>query len=168
MQTMLHRFDDYFTDKIQAWPTWLHPLMRAASFVGYPAVTLGAIAGSFFVVGWVVGNAQYVIAAGIIAITHAISSILKKLVGRQRPATYITKRWHMKTHSFPSGHACGSVVAYGAIAVIVGAPAIAAFVVVLVSLIGISRIYLGAHYPSDVVAGWLIGILGLMWLAAWV
>ena len=164
---MLHRFDDYFTDKIQAWPTWLQPLMRVASFIGYPAITLGVIAGSFFVVGWLVGNAQYIVMAVIIAVTHAISSILKKLVGRQRPATYITKRWHMKTHSFPSGHACGSAVAYGTIAAITGSPVIAIVVTVLVLLIGISRIYLGAHYPSDVVAGWLIGLLGLVWLITW-
>jgi undecaprenyl-diphosphatase len=73
----------------------------------------------------------------------------------------------MKTHSFPSGHACGSAVAYGAIAAVTGSPVIAIVVTVLVLLIGISRIYLGAHYPSDVVAGWLIGILGLMWLITW-
>jgi membrane-associated phospholipid phosphatase len=74
------------------------------------------------------------------------------------------------TASFPSGHAMGSFVSYGLVAylLLLGLPLgkkwryIACALVLLVVLIGCSRIYLGAHYFSDVVGGYLVGSA---WLA---
>ena len=73
-------------------------------------------------------------------------------------------------YSFPSGHALGSLVCLGVIAASV-APALPPLARrylwsvggVLVVLVGVSRVELGVHYPSDVLAGWL---LGAAWLAA--
>jgi undecaprenyl-diphosphatase len=73
--------------------------------------------------------------------------------------------------SFPSGHAMGSLVAYGMLAYLLvrdpkGRPprmAIVAGAVTLVLLIGLSRMYLGVHYFSDVVGGYAAG---MVWLAA--
>jgi membrane-associated phospholipid phosphatase len=73
------------------------------------------------------------------------------------------------TFAFPSGHALVSTAVYGAVAIVVlrrlcGAASRAAVIagtVLLVALIGFSRIYLGAHYASDVLAGMS---LGLAWL----
>ena len=69
-------------------------------------------------------------------------------------------------YSFPSGHALNSTVTYGLIALLVwrsGLPrwirvTTAVILAVLIGLIGLSRIALGAHYPSDVVGGWLAGL----------
>ncbi|WP_319460883.1 phosphatase PAP2 family protein [Micromonospora sp. RTP1Z1] len=92
---------------------------------------------------------------------------LKALVGRLRPVVDVPIT-HAPGNSFPSGHALGSFVAYGAL-LLVFLPAMSprwrkpaiAIVAVLVALIGLTRIALGVHFVSDVIAGWL---LGAMWL----
>ncbi|MEQ7872476.1 phosphatase PAP2 family protein [Sphingomonas sp. ASV193] len=88
--------------------------------------------------------------------------ILKRIVNRPRPqfdphpvATY--------SQSFPSAHAANSMTALLLVALLVVAPskrgpAVVAAVATSL-LIGLSRIYLGVHWPSDVLAGWAIGIL---------
>lgn len=69
------------------------------------------------------------------------------------------------TASFPSGHAMMAAVSYGTVAFLVGrmAPGRVRWITwagaaLLVVLVGVSRLYIGVHYPSDVVAGWLGGI----------
>ena len=66
------------------------------------------------------------------------------------------------SYSFPSGHALGSLCFYGILAAILAGRArgrgaefcIWVATVLLVGMIGLSRIYLGVHYPSDVIAGY--------------
>ena len=68
-------------------------------------------------------------------------------------------------YSFPSGHAMNSFIFYASVSYLVYHftrkkwPTIVAFGVsgILVSLVGLSRIYLGVHYPSDVIAGFIAG-----------
>ncbi len=64
--------------------------------------------------------------------------------------------------SFPSGHAQLAMVFWGFIAYLKAKPRyyIAALLIILV--VGFSRIYLGVHYPTDVIAGWAIGFLSLL------
>lgn len=93
-----------------------------------------------------------------------ISSVSKQVVDRARPpeALWLMRAWGP---SFPSGHATQSVACYTALAIIAcvllrstrrrGAVVAAAVAVGL--LIGLSRIYLGVHWVSDVVAGWSVG-----------
>ena len=68
--------------------------------------------------------------------------------------------------SFPSAHASDTAAA---VAVVTwAAPPVAPLAIALAVLVGISRVYLGAHYPSDVVAGWVLGAaIGalLIWIA---
>ncbi|SCF38045.1 phosphatase PAP2 family protein [Micromonospora mirobrigensis] len=93
---------------------------------------------------------------------------LKALVGRLRPVVDVPVA-SAPGNSFPSGHALGSFVAYGAL-LLVFLPAMAprwrrpaiAIVAVLVALVGLTRVALGVHFVSDVLAGWLLGAL---WLA---
>lgn len=74
----------------------------------------------------------------------------------------------LETYSFPSGHAASSVVIFGLIALIAWhllpqpyASIAVGLLVALIVLIGISRVYLGAHYATDVLVGWLVGAVGL-------
>lgn len=97
-----------------------------------------------------------------------LNPIVKELVARLRPVVetpvYSTDGW-----SFPSGHAMGSLVCYGGV-LLVFAPtlpagprrAVAVFAVLIVAAVGLSRIALGAHYLTDVLAGWLLGSLWLV------
>jgi len=57
--------------------------------------------------------------------------------------------------SFPSTHASDTAAA--AVVLSWGAPALTPLAVVLTLLVGVSRVYLGVHYPSDVLAGWVLG-----------
>ncbi|MFP4148952.1 MAG: phosphatase PAP2 family protein [Nitriliruptoraceae bacterium] len=110
--------------------------------------------------------ALYIAVTGLGAIV--LTTGVKALVDRARPtvdAVLLTT----PDASFPSGHALGSVVAYGVL-LLVFLPAVPprwrrvveVGVLVLVVLIGASRVALGVHFPSDVVGGWA---LGAVWLA---
>jgi membrane-associated phospholipid phosphatase len=71
------------------------------------------------------------------------------------------------TFSFPSGHAVGSIVVYGFIAYILAKELqqykayIYAIASTIIISIGLSRLYLGMHYPTDIIAGYGVGILWL-------
>lgn len=106
-------------------------------------------------------------------ITIAISSLvlmllLKQLFQRKRPLSPLLKA--AKGLSFPSGHAIMAVTFYGLLVYILQhtidinwLKSLATFLlIVLVLLIGFSRIYLRVHYASDVLGGFIIGLLWLM------
>ncbi len=92
---------------------------------------------------------------------------LKDIVMRARPGGLIPAI-RETGFSFPSGHATGSMAFYGFVAFLLCrwypryAKAIIATTTALVLMIGFSRLYLGVHFPSDVIAGYLLSIL---WLA---
>ena len=107
----------------------------------------------------------------------ALNNLLKLLFARERPQL-ISSRPRVFTTSFPSGHATVSAIAYLTIGALLSraAPSTAvsdylmAIAVVLTVLIGFSRIYLGVHYPTDILAGWCIGAVWALccWaLMAW-
>ncbi len=96
-----------------------------------------------------------------LAISHAPVALVKKYVPRQRPYLLIEHAKYpvnaLKDHSFPSGHttAIFSII----IPFILLEPTSIAFLFPLACLVGISRIFLGLHYPSDVLAGFVLGSL---------
>jgi undecaprenyl-diphosphatase len=100
---------------------------------------------------------------------------LKTLFGRERPDV-VPRLQRVNTKSFPSGHALIATAAYctlGAVAAnLLRERRLKLYVMsiaVMVSiLVGLSRVYLGVHYPSDVLAGWTVGFLWalLCWVTA--
>ena len=65
-------------------------------------------------------------------------------------------------YSFPSGHSTNAAVTYGSLAVIGKNKWLAVLAVVLPLLVGVSRVAVGAHYPTDVLAGWALGLLAAL------
>ena len=129
---------------------------------------IGAVAGIIFIfLRWFRPLLLFIIVmAGQAALHHGA----KWLFARPRPSALMSYR-EVESFSFPSGHAIAGLCLYGAIAWIVATrletPAakagIAIFAVVLIFLIGMSRVYIGIHHATDVVAGFLGG---LIWLTA--
>jgi len=98
-----------------------------------------------------------------------LDEALKLSFHRPRPVAFFGPT--PSSYSFPSGHAFGALCFYGVLAAIL-APrvrgriakwAVWSAAVLLIAMIGFSRIYLGVHYPSDVVAGYAAGAV---WVAA--
>ena len=95
--------------------------------------------------------------------TQAIVFAIKALVERGRPPA--SSAWiDAAGHSFPSAHAASGMALYGLLAIYTvrrlhGRARAAGCAIALLGVgsIGLTRIYLGAHYPSDVLAGWLVG-----------
>ena len=62
-------------------------------------------------------------------------------------------------YSFPSGHSTNAVAVYGSVAEYAKKHALTVIAVVLTLLIGVSRFCLGVHYPTDVLCGWVLGLV---------
>ncbi|MDB4899857.1 MAG: phosphoesterase PA-phosphatase related protein [Gemmatimonadetes bacterium] len=93
-----------------------------------------------------------------------IGQILKMVVHRTRPV-YGAAYLHGQSFSFPSGHAMGSIIGYGMLVYLLRQlwhaggrrRAVELLAVLFVVAVGLSRVLLGVHYPSDVVGGWAAG-----------
>lgn len=96
--------------------------------------------------------------AVILSLSEMLVYVVKRLVNRPRPfkslENVITSGLPTCKYSFPSGHTCAAF----SMAFILGSafPDYQAILFLIASLVGISRVYLGVHYPSDVLVGILI------------
>jgi len=101
----------------------------------------------------------------VVVVAEAITFFGKLYFGRPRPLLAVL---HETDPSFPSGHATIAVAFYGYLAYLIIKlfPERSKYLIIILSiliiiLIGFSRLYLGVHYVSDVVAGYLVGLLAL-------
>jgi len=148
----------------------LTTIMRAASLYGGPAVLVPAgltAAVAFLIKGWRRGA---LLAVVTLAGAGLLNGLLKFSFARVRPASYFNYPLP-GSPSFPSGHALYAASVFGGLAVLLTArirdPLLQLLIwlvaISLTLLVGISRVYLGVHYPSDVLAGYAIGVI---WVTA--
>lgn len=139
--------------------------MTLASFLGKELVIIVTI---FLVILFLLKKHQKeaFLFAFILGMDPLITSLLKNLIQRPRPPLHLHSQITQLDYSFPSGHAMGALVFYATFSYFVyhftrskklGTVSFA-FSLFLISLIGLSRIYLGVHYPSDVLAGYFSGL----------
>lgn len=167
MHEALKTVDTRIASQVAKLPVWVLPLMTACTILGLPAVIITASISIAGICYW--RDAKNVaLAFGLVMVALAGNGLLKLFFHRNRPDTLYVQSMAIKSHSFPSGHAFGAIVFYGLIAYLcyrhLDRPLnmiAAAILGLLVVAIGLSRIYLGAHFPSDVFAGWLLGGMAL-------
>ena len=107
---------------------------------------------------------QAAIFGGTVVIAQVAAEMLKHWIGRPRPEL-ILQHDLVYSSSFPSGHAMMSPVIYLTLAAFLAAgesrravkTLLVVLAAVLVTGVGVSRVYLGVHWPSDVLAGWALG-----------
>jgi undecaprenyl-diphosphatase len=160
-------------------PGWLDGPMRLVTALGYYWVVLPLLAVVVFVFyrkGWKLSASLLLVST---VGSSLLTTVLKAVFERARPELF-DSGYAASFYSFPSGHATVAVGFYGTLTLILAyrLSGFARWVVVvcgvlLVLLIGFSRLYLGVHYPTDVLAGFLaaplwvicIGVVYVVWLS---
>lgn len=149
---------------------WLRYFLGWPTFLGQFEFLLAVVFGGMVVFrrkGWLKRYLAFVV---IVALVHLLTSGLKLVFARPRPFDFFSPEVMSQvlferpgTYAFPSGHGALAFAAAGLLHFFYGGAA--RFVYVLAFLVALSRIFIGVHYPSDVVAGALIGVFG-GWLGA--
>jgi membrane-associated phospholipid phosphatase len=150
---------------------WANPVLDAVMLkittLGNPEIVVVVVA---FSLGWLWWRKRR-LEAKVFAIACLGALILnqglKLCFAKPRPQLW-TRLISESSFSFPSGHALGSLVLYGFLAYLLAIqfPRLAHWIygvaAGIIAAIGASRLYLGVHWPTDVVAGYAVGFLWLM------
>ena len=156
-------------------PPWMEEVVRDITALGSGAVLVLLVSA---VAGFLALRARSRGLLYLLLVSTAggslMASILKDIFERSRPdlVTHLTR---VSTSSFPSGHSVMAAVVYLTLGAILAGTVkplsqkiyfmVVAFLLAI--LVGLSRVFLGVHYPSDVLAGWAAGLAWavLCWLA---
>jgi membrane-associated phospholipid phosphatase len=179
--------DAWAVTTVQRWPHWLIEVFDTVTDFGKSVRVLVPIALMLAAIAVLASPAlprmsQRVLAAlavrlGFlflaIGLPGLVFTIVKRLIGRARPLIeggadpfiYRPFGWSVEYASLPSGHATDAF----AIAVAIGAlwPRLRVLMWVYAVMIALSRVVLTAHFPSDVVAGGIVGTLGALLVREW-
>src|SRR3954451_22226531 len=136
---------------------WLNDVVEGLSAAG----TLGAL---WVVLALILSRriAVTVATAVVVVATDGVAGLLRDWIDRPRPfaahrAIHVIGI-HPHSPSFPSGHASTGFAAVAFLTVVLGRTR-TLWLLVPAALVGLSRVYLGAHYPSDVFAGAALGLV---------
>lgn len=161
---LLERFDDAALSKTYAYgvvrPAWVHAWDVFCTVLGPLGFRLLGLV--ILVVALVRRHFRTALFVFVtVQLSGALTELAKAIADRPRPATALV---HAPSTSFPSGHALGVMVSVLALLYLVW-PAVRASVrvwlavlgVAVIVLIGVGRVVLNVHHPSDVLAGWALG-----------
>ena len=164
-------FDEYIRGRVNSMASpGLTAVMRAASLLGGPAVLIPVgvvVALAFLARGWRRGALLVIVT---LAGAGLLNGLLKLSFARARPAPFFDYPLP-GSPSFPSGHALYAASVFGGLMALLS-PRLKhrwlrivgwTIAIALILLVGLSRIYLGVHYPSDVLAGYAIAVI---WVTA--
>ncbi len=161
------RFDSSVRNAVHAWASpGLTYFMRAITELGEAPFLIGLGVILVWRLAALGRRRAAVILVVAVAGAEALDGILKLLFRRVRPLAYFGLVQPV-TYSFPSGHALVSTIFYGVLAAILTIrepsrarrAAIWTLAALAAGLIGLSRVYLGVHYPSDVLAGYAAAVI---------
>lgn len=156
-------------------PVWLEEAVRDITSLGSVSILVLVVAST---IGYLLlirrfAEALFVLAA--VGSGQILSSVLKLGIDRPRPEL-VSRLAEVMSLSFPSGHAMLAAITYLTLGSLLArivpgqvAKIYVLFIAVLMTLlVGVSRLYLGVHWPSDVLAGWYAGFAWatLCWLVA--
>jgi undecaprenyl-diphosphatase len=158
-------------------PKWFEEMARDLSALGSTGVlTLMVLSVAGFLTMLRKGYAAGFVLVSVLSGT-LISQTMKFAYARPRP-DLVPHHTEVYTASFPSGHSMMSAIVYLTLGALLARTQedrrvkayILAIAVVLPFLVGVTRVYLGVHWPTDVLAGWTLGAVWAMlcWMAmAW-
>lgn len=157
-------------------PPWVHEMVRDISSLGGIAILTLVTVSAVIYLAMIRKFGEAVFLTITVCIGTVLSNLLKAGYDRPRP-DLVPHGSYTFTGSFPSGHSMMSAVVYLSVGMMLAKaqktlPPKIFFLgmsVILTVMIGTSRVYLGVHWPSDVLAGWMIGgacAIG-MWLVNW-
>ncbi|MBC7223107.1 MAG: phosphatase PAP2 family protein [Anaerolineae bacterium] len=139
---------------------WLDAFFQAVTNLGTVYFYIVFIGGLYWAV-----NRAWGLSLGYVLVSCFLytNDLLKEVVGIPRPTPeQVAVLAHETSPSFPSGHTQGSTAVWGYMAYRLSRPWAWVVAVVAIFLVGLSRIYLGVHYPQDVVGGFLLGAVSLV------
>lgn len=147
-------------------PAWALDAAREITALGSSTVLMFVI---FSVAGYLWLERRYGMLVFVLFSTFggvALTTSLKSFFGRARPSV-VPHLVAVHSASFPSGHSLLSAVVYLTLGVLLAEVTadrvtrvyFVTLAAVLTGLIGLSRVYVGVHYPTDVLAGWMAGLL---------
>jgi membrane-associated phospholipid phosphatase len=162
------RFDTTVLLGIHRWANpLLDQLMLGITRLGNPEVVVMVVAVSGV---WLVRRQQFRSAVLLLFTclgTLMLNQGMKLIFARPRPLLW-PRLIPEVSYGFPSGHALGAMVLYGLLACLLArryahySRPIYLIAAILISAIGLSRLYLGVHYPTDILAGYTVGFLWLI------
>ncbi len=150
--------DEIHLTVISTMSEFMSSFMRVMTFLGSTVFMVCLCAFLFFIFLFKKHKKTAFSTAGILIVSTILNNVVKLIIRRPRPTYMIVEE---SSFSFPSGHMMASVTLYGFLIYLISKSQMKttykvifnSLLVVLIILIGMSRIYLGAHFASDILGG---------------
>lgn len=157
--------DQHVTDWFagQRTHTWTHVMWRV-TWLGSSVVVIPITVITTIGLGWVHRGRLAAFVVATVAGAALLNLLAKDIIGRNRPPVAVRLQ-HPHASSFPSGHSTQAAATYVAIGIVILALTRArgtrlitwTILAGAVIAVGVSRVYLGVHWTTDVIAGWIVG-----------